>query len=86
MLNQLLKHWPKIIRFLGSCPCTPCPTLPEKVVIYRKTEGVSLEQMAKRIGIDPGTLGRFEFGQEVVYSSKTAILSLCDSVFDMHLE
>lgn len=68
-----IQHWPKIIRFLGYCPYIPCATLPEKVLMYRKVEGISLEDMAKKVGIDPGTLGRFERGRQVVRVSYDAI-------------
>ena len=68
-----IKHWPKIIAFLGYCPYTPCTTLPEKVLMYRKVEGISLEDMARKVGIDPGTLGRFERGRLIIRRSHSAI-------------
>lgn len=72
-----IKHWPKIIAFLGYCPYTRCATLPEKVLMYRKVEGISLEQMARKIGIDPGTLGRFEASYQLSSGTYEAIKRAC---------
>ena len=55
-----LRHLPKIIRFLGYNPLPPARTLAEQIVRHRKTLGLSREQLAKRLGVDPGTLWRWE--------------------------
>lgn len=53
---------PKIIEFLGYAPCHTAKTLPEKVKSCRRLLGLTQKQMAKMIGIDPGTLAKFERG------------------------
>ena len=55
-----LKFIPRIIEFLGYCPYTPCPTLPEKVVMWRKMKGISIQELADMVGIDQGTLVKYE--------------------------
>ena len=73
--EPIIKHWPQIIRFLGYCPYIPCPTLPEKMLMYRKTEGISQAQMAIMIGIDPGTLEHFEKVNPISSKCQDRILS-----------
>lgn len=66
-----IKHWPGIIKFLGYCPYEPCSTLPEKIAMWRKLNGVSSTDVAELLQIDPGTYSRFERGLGV--SGKTEI-------------
>ncbi|MFQ5675836.1 MAG: helix-turn-helix domain-containing protein [bacterium] len=58
-----LRVIPKIIAFLGYAPCQPAKSLPEKLLSCRRLLGLSQKQMAKMIGIDPYTLGKFERGK-----------------------
>lgn len=52
---------PKIIEFLGYIPYNICDAnWGEKIVIYRQVHGLSQEQLAQELGIDPSTLGRWE--------------------------
>ena len=52
---------PKLIEFLGYEPPIPEPkTLGELVLQYRRQKGISQKELARQIGIDPGTLGRLE--------------------------
>ena len=53
---------PRIIAFLGYNPLPPAKTLGEQIVRLRKTLGLSREELARRLGVDPGTLGRWEVG------------------------
>jgi DNA-binding transcriptional regulator YiaG len=55
-----LRHLPRIIRFLGYNPLPPARTLAQQIVRYRKTLGLSREELAERLSIDPGTLWRWE--------------------------
>jgi len=56
-----LYYIPKIINFLGYIPdCIKPKTLGEKIVIYRQLHGITQKELAHRLGIDPGTLGRWE--------------------------
>ena len=52
----------RIIRFLGYNPFPPAGTIAEQIVCYRRTQGLPREQLAKHLGIDPGTLWRWEAG------------------------
>ncbi len=55
---------PKIIKFLGYVPYdTPAKTFGEKILTYRKLLGLSQEKLARLLGIDPSTLGRWERGE-----------------------
>jgi DNA-binding XRE family transcriptional regulator len=52
---------PRIIQFLGYAPYFgPCRSLGEKIMRYRQYLGLSQKVMSKQIGIDPGTLERWE--------------------------
>jgi transcriptional regulator with XRE-family HTH domain len=55
---------PKIIEFLGYVPNLISPnSLGEKIVVYRKLLGLTQKELAKQLGIDPSTLGRWERGE-----------------------
>lgn len=52
-----LPHLPKIYQFLGYVPGKKqTTTLGEKIIEYRKQRGLSQEQLARELEIDPGTL------------------------------
>jgi transcriptional regulator with XRE-family HTH domain len=52
---------PKVIVFLGCDTHSTQPmSLGERLVAYRRAAGVSQRELAQRLGIDPGTLGRWE--------------------------
>jgi transcriptional regulator with XRE-family HTH domain len=56
-----LRFVPRIIAFLNYEPDGPEPvTLGERIKRYRYLGGITQEQVAKQIGIDPGTLSRLE--------------------------
>ena len=59
-----LHYLPKIVEFLKYIPFDREPnTLGEKIVNYRRFSGINQKQLAKRLGVDPGTLGRWERGK-----------------------
>jgi len=52
---------PRLIAFLGYIPFeTLAKSLCEKIVIYRRILGLSQKELARQLGIDPSTLGRWE--------------------------
>lgn len=52
---------PKIIKFLGYVPHDPSvKTLGEKIATSRRFLGLTQKELARRLGIDPTTLGRWE--------------------------
>ena len=73
--EPIIKYWPPIISFLGYCPYVSCPTLPEKVLMYRKTRGITQEKMARKIGNDPATLEQLEKTNPILCECHTRILS-----------
>jgi transcriptional regulator with XRE-family HTH domain len=52
-----LSHIPKIIKFIGYIPWE---TSTENIKMSRQLLGISQEFLAKQIGVDPGTLARWE--------------------------
>jgi transcriptional regulator with XRE-family HTH domain len=58
-----IRFLPAIFRFLGSDPRPPPTTLPERFQAARTALGLSQAALARRIGIDPGTVARWEAGK-----------------------
>jgi transcriptional regulator with XRE-family HTH domain len=57
-----LPYLPAIIRFLGYNPLPEGETLAGKLIRYRTSQGISQKTLAKKLGIDPSTLARWERG------------------------
>lgn len=58
-----LHHIPKLIHFVGY-DLRPVPTnLAERLTVHRIGLGLPQREMAKRLGVDPGTLSKWETGQ-----------------------
>ena len=55
-----LCHMAGIVEFLGFAPLTDGDDLAGKLLHHRKSRGMSQKQFAAHIGIDPGTLSRWE--------------------------
>ena len=56
-----LHFLPRIIEFLGYVPYdTTTKTQGEKIVAYRKLLGLSQDKLARSLGVDPSTLGKWE--------------------------
>ncbi len=51
---------PRILEFLSYCPYTPGLPLSGKLKMWRQSMGYSQEKMAKVLGVDEGTLRRWE--------------------------
>jgi len=58
-----IRYMPAIIRFLGYNPLPPANGLGGRLVRQRTTLGLSQKEAARRIGVDPGTLGKWERGE-----------------------
>jgi DNA-binding XRE family transcriptional regulator len=55
-----MKHWPGVIEFLGYDP-NPEPKTPgERLLAYRRRQGLSRAALAKQLGADEATLWRWE--------------------------
>ena len=55
---------PKVIKFLGYDPYTTNETLGGKIIQARRALGMTQEELARRLGIDPTTLGYWERGEK----------------------
>jgi transcriptional regulator with XRE-family HTH domain len=56
-----LHYAPGIIEFLGYVPFSEEPkTLGERIVNHRRLHGITQEELAHRLGVDPSTLARWE--------------------------
>lgn len=53
----------RVIEFLGYDPRVRPESVGERIKAWRTARGLSQEEMARRFGIDPGTLGRWERGE-----------------------
>ncbi len=57
---------PRIIEFLGYVPCDTSPDslpLPDRIKVYRRLRGLSQKTLARKLGVDPSTLARWECGR-----------------------
>jgi transcriptional regulator with XRE-family HTH domain len=61
--NPTLKYLPAIYEFLGTSPRPQSGSIGEQLRQYRRMHGILQEEMAKRLGIDPSTLARWERGE-----------------------
>ena len=56
-----LHYIPRIVEFLDYVPFNGEPkTLGERIVNYRRLLGITQKELAKSLGVDPSTLGRWE--------------------------
>ncbi len=58
-----IHHLPQIIEFLGYCPYDPAWSPGRVLTVARKYRGLRQKDLARRLGVDPGTLGRWERGE-----------------------
>jgi transcriptional regulator with XRE-family HTH domain len=58
-----LKYMPAVIQFLGCNPLSAAKGWGERLVRQRATLGLSQKDAALKIGVDPGTLARWERGE-----------------------
>ena len=56
---------PEIIRFLGYSPLPQPSSLSDQLLTHRKLRGISRQRLAQELGIDPGTLWRWESGKVI---------------------
>jgi transcriptional regulator with XRE-family HTH domain len=76
-----LRHLPRINAFLTYDPLEVSPiTLGDRLINYRKHEGLSRKKLAKQIGIDPTTLSRLERNRG---KCQLCILKKASSFFDI---
>ena len=54
---------PRIMAFLGYCPYQQARSLGERLWLHRTHQGLSHRQLAKLLGVDSGSLSRWETGE-----------------------
>jgi transcriptional regulator with XRE-family HTH domain len=59
-----LRMVPRIMRFLGYEPERRNVSPGDRLLACRRSRGLSQSEMARRLGIDPGTLSRWERGRQ----------------------
>jgi site-specific DNA recombinase len=57
------ENMPAVIEFLGYNPLPPAKTWAERLVRGRSALGLSQEEAARKLGVDPSTLARWERGE-----------------------
>jgi transcriptional regulator with XRE-family HTH domain len=57
-MEPLARYYPAIMAFLGYCPWEPLQRWEQILERYRIHQGLTLEQFAREMGVDPGTLAR----------------------------
>ena len=72
--KTLPRFYPKIVDFLGYCPIETISSFGEKLLVFRKYKGLTQEQMAGTLVIDPSTLGAYENGQKVPHINMREII------------
>jgi DNA-binding XRE family transcriptional regulator len=58
-----IHHLPRVIQFLGYDPLPAAQSRGEKLIAVRKKLGLAQKAMARKLGIDPTTLARWEKGR-----------------------
>ena len=62
-----LDQLPKVAQFIGSAAEPPAQTLGAKLFAIRRRHGLSLDLMARYLGVDPGSLSRWERDEPVLF-------------------
>ncbi len=58
-----IRHYPAIMDFLGYCPYQRADTIGRKIMLHRIHQGFSQKELARLLGIDAGSLSRWETGE-----------------------
>jgi DNA-binding transcriptional regulator YiaG len=58
------RHIPKLVQFLGYDPFPRPTNLGERLRSYRRVHGLTQRELAKRMGIVPSTLAKWETAQK----------------------
>jgi len=65
-----MKHWPGILELLGFDPNPEPTTIGEKLIAYRRANGISRKELAGQLGADEATLWRWETDQRIPESER----------------
>ena len=58
-----MRHWPRIIEFLGSDPSLLPKTIGERLLAYRRKHGLSRKAVCQALLADEATVWRWEVNQ-----------------------
>ncbi len=58
-----VKYWPAIMEFLGYCPYQRARSLGDRLRLHRMHRGLTLGELAKILGVDPGSIVCWEIGE-----------------------
>ena len=58
-----IKHMPGILRFLGYNPLPAGSSIAERIVVHRKSCGLTQKEFAGQVDVDPSTLAKWERGE-----------------------
>ncbi len=61
--EPLVQYYPAIMEFLGYCPYQCGNTFGTKLRLHRTHQGLSHRHLARRIGVDQGSISRWESGE-----------------------
>ena len=73
--NPALHFISQIIQFLSYAPWESCKTLGGQLLTNRRALGISQENLAKTIGVDPSTLGRWGRGEKELSPKMQEVLN-----------
>ncbi len=69
-----IRMMPKIIKFLGYYPYPQPQTFTDRLVEFRRYEGLSRKRFAAKLGVDPETVSKWENGVSPSLPSHLAVL------------
>ncbi len=58
-----IRMWPRVFRFLGFYPFPVPRTLSDRLIAFRRLNGLSRKGLAGQLGVDEGTLAKWENGE-----------------------
>ncbi len=58
-----IRMWPRVIGFLGYYPFPKPQTLSDRLIAFRRLRGLSIKELARQLGVDEGTLAKWENGE-----------------------
>jgi transcriptional regulator with XRE-family HTH domain len=73
-----IRYYPAIFQFLGYDPFPEPTTLPQRIAAKRRQLGLTIEGAALSIGVDEGTLRRWESGEWKPRMSTEAVQRFLD--------
>ena len=55
--------WPRVFSFLGFYPFPVPRTLSDRLIAFRRLHGLSRKELAGQLGVDEGTVAKWENGE-----------------------